>query len=108
MADWMNVLRDAQGPDTDRATAARMATLVMATIRGCCSTCSPPVTEIGSRTRQRASSPASSVRRIRRSARAQRRAESPSPATYAIGRDQTKESAFEYSRFLPRPWTFAP
>jgi len=32
--DWMNTLRTAQGPDTDPATATRMATLVIATIRG--------------------------------------------------------------------------
>ncbi|WP_282082997.1 TetR/AcrR family transcriptional regulator [Streptomyces tendae] len=32
--DWMNSLRDAQGPDTDPATATRTATLVIATIRG--------------------------------------------------------------------------
>ena len=30
----MNVLLDAQGPDTDPAAAARTATLVIATIRG--------------------------------------------------------------------------
>lgn len=34
IADWMNALRDAQGPDTDPATATRTATLVIATIRG--------------------------------------------------------------------------
>ena len=34
VADWMSVLVDAQGPDTDPATATRMATLVIATIRG--------------------------------------------------------------------------
>jgi AcrR family transcriptional regulator len=34
VADWMGVLVDAQGPDTDPATATRMATLVIATIRG--------------------------------------------------------------------------
>jgi AcrR family transcriptional regulator len=34
VAEWMNVLVDAQGPGTDRATAARTATLVIATIRG--------------------------------------------------------------------------
>jgi AcrR family transcriptional regulator len=34
VADWMGALRDAQGPDIDRATATRMATLVIATIRG--------------------------------------------------------------------------
>jgi hypothetical protein len=34
VADWMNALRDAQGPDTDPATATRTATLVIATIRG--------------------------------------------------------------------------
>jgi AcrR family transcriptional regulator len=34
VADWMSVLRDAQGPDTDPATATRTATLVIATIRG--------------------------------------------------------------------------
>lgn len=34
MADWMSVLRDAQEPDTDLATATRRATLVIATIRG--------------------------------------------------------------------------
>jgi AcrR family transcriptional regulator len=33
-ADWMNTLRAAQAPDTDPATATRMATLVIATIRG--------------------------------------------------------------------------
>lgn len=34
VADWMGALRDAQGPDADPATAARTATLVIATIRG--------------------------------------------------------------------------
>jgi AcrR family transcriptional regulator len=34
VADWMNALIEAQGPGTDRATAARTATLVIATIRG--------------------------------------------------------------------------
>jgi AcrR family transcriptional regulator len=34
VADWMNALRDAQGPGTDPVTAARTATLVIATIRG--------------------------------------------------------------------------
>jgi AcrR family transcriptional regulator len=34
VADWMGALRDAQGPDTDAATATRTATLVIATIRG--------------------------------------------------------------------------
>ncbi|WP_214110254.1 TetR/AcrR family transcriptional regulator [Acrocarpospora catenulata] len=34
VADWMRALTDAQGPDTDPATAARTATLVIATIRG--------------------------------------------------------------------------
>jgi hypothetical protein len=34
VADWMNALRDAQGPDTDPVTATRTATLVIATIRG--------------------------------------------------------------------------
>jgi len=34
VADWMSALVDAQGPDTDPATATRMATLVIATIRG--------------------------------------------------------------------------
>jgi AcrR family transcriptional regulator len=34
VADWMGALRDAQGPDTDPATATRTATLVIATIRG--------------------------------------------------------------------------
>jgi AcrR family transcriptional regulator len=34
VADWMNALRDAQGPDTDPETATRTATLVIATIRG--------------------------------------------------------------------------
>jgi AcrR family transcriptional regulator len=34
VADWMSLLRDAQGPDTDPATATRTATLVIATIRG--------------------------------------------------------------------------
>jgi AcrR family transcriptional regulator len=34
VADWMSALRDAQGPDTDPATATRTATLVIATIRG--------------------------------------------------------------------------
>ncbi|WSI73863.1 hypothetical protein OG599_29335 [Streptomyces sp. NBC_01335] len=34
MADWMNALRDAQGPDTDPAVATRTATLVIATVRG--------------------------------------------------------------------------
>lgn len=31
---WMSALVDAQGPDTDPATAKRGATLVIATIRG--------------------------------------------------------------------------
>jgi AcrR family transcriptional regulator len=34
VADWMNALRRAQGPDTDSATATRRATLVIATLRG--------------------------------------------------------------------------
>jgi AcrR family transcriptional regulator len=34
VADWMSDLVDAQGPGTDPATAARTATLVIATIRG--------------------------------------------------------------------------
>jgi AcrR family transcriptional regulator len=34
VADWMNALRDAQGPGTDPVTATRTATLVIATIRG--------------------------------------------------------------------------
>jgi AcrR family transcriptional regulator len=34
VADWMKALIDAQGPETDPATAARTATLVIATIRG--------------------------------------------------------------------------
>ena len=34
VADWMGLLRDAQGPDVDPATATRRATLVIATIRG--------------------------------------------------------------------------
>jgi AcrR family transcriptional regulator len=34
VTDWMNALREAQGPDTDPATATRTATLVIATIRG--------------------------------------------------------------------------
>jgi AcrR family transcriptional regulator len=34
VADWMSALIDAQGPDTDQATARRTATLVIATIRG--------------------------------------------------------------------------
>ncbi|MFF3444437.1 TetR/AcrR family transcriptional regulator [Streptosporangium sp. NPDC002721] len=34
VADWMDALRDAQGPDIDPATATRTATLVIATIRG--------------------------------------------------------------------------
>ncbi|TDD80442.1 TetR/AcrR family transcriptional regulator [Actinomadura darangshiensis] len=34
VADWMAALCDAQGPGTDPATAARTATLVIATIRG--------------------------------------------------------------------------
>ncbi|MCM3920467.1 TetR/AcrR family transcriptional regulator [Frankia sp. AiPs1] len=34
VAYWMNSLVDAQGPDTDPATATRTATLVIATIRG--------------------------------------------------------------------------
>ncbi|MBO1413888.1 TetR/AcrR family transcriptional regulator [Streptomyces sp. FH025] len=34
VTDWMNALRDAQGPDTDPDTATRHATLVIATIRG--------------------------------------------------------------------------
>jgi AcrR family transcriptional regulator len=34
IADWMGALCDAQGPGTDLATAARTATLVIATIRG--------------------------------------------------------------------------
>jgi AcrR family transcriptional regulator len=34
VADWMGVLVEAQGPDTDPAIATRAATLVIATIRG--------------------------------------------------------------------------
>ena len=34
VADWMSALRHAQGPHTDAAEATRMATLVIATIRG--------------------------------------------------------------------------
>ncbi len=34
VADWMNALINAQGPDTDPVTATRRATLVIATIRG--------------------------------------------------------------------------
>ena len=34
VADWMRSLIEAQGPDIDPATAARTATLVIATIRG--------------------------------------------------------------------------
>ncbi|WP_062204754.1 TetR/AcrR family transcriptional regulator [Streptomyces sp. NBRC 109706] len=34
VTDWMNSLRDAQGPHTDPAAATREATLVIATIRG--------------------------------------------------------------------------
>jgi AcrR family transcriptional regulator len=34
VADWMGILRDAQGPGTDPAAATRTATLVIATIRG--------------------------------------------------------------------------
>jgi AcrR family transcriptional regulator len=34
VADWLGALCDAQGPDTDPATAKRRATLVIATIRG--------------------------------------------------------------------------
>ena len=34
VADWMSALVQAQGPDTDPATARRTATLVIATIRG--------------------------------------------------------------------------
>lgn len=34
VTDWMNSLREAQGPDTDPASATRTATLVIATIRG--------------------------------------------------------------------------
>lgn len=34
VADWMSALCDAQGPDTDPATATRRATLVIATLRG--------------------------------------------------------------------------
>ncbi len=34
VADWLNALIDAQGPDTDLATATCRATLVIATIRG--------------------------------------------------------------------------
>ncbi|MGD0608963.1 MAG: TetR/AcrR family transcriptional regulator [Streptosporangiaceae bacterium] len=34
VADWMSALADAQGADTDPATAKRTATLVIATIRG--------------------------------------------------------------------------
>ena len=34
VAYWMSALVEAQGPDTDPATAARRATLVIATIRG--------------------------------------------------------------------------
>jgi AcrR family transcriptional regulator len=34
VTDWMNSLREAQGPDTDPVTATRTATLVIATVRG--------------------------------------------------------------------------
>jgi acetyl esterase/lipase len=34
VAEWLSALVDAQGPDTDPATATRTATLVIATIRG--------------------------------------------------------------------------
>jgi predicted RNA-binding Zn ribbon-like protein len=34
VADWMESLRAAQGPDADPAAATRTATLVVATIRG--------------------------------------------------------------------------
>ncbi len=34
VADWMRALVEAQGPDVDPATAARTATLIIATIRG--------------------------------------------------------------------------
>ncbi|GHE92345.1 TetR/AcrR family transcriptional regulator [Streptomyces fumanus] len=34
VTDWMNSLREAQGPDTDPVTATRTATLVIATLRG--------------------------------------------------------------------------
>jgi AcrR family transcriptional regulator len=34
VTDWMNSLCETQGPDTDPATAARTATLVIATLRG--------------------------------------------------------------------------
>jgi hypothetical protein len=34
VADWMNILRHAQGPHIDQASATRRATLVVATIRG--------------------------------------------------------------------------
>jgi hypothetical protein len=34
VAEWMSALIDAQGPDIDHVTATRMATLVIATIRG--------------------------------------------------------------------------
>ncbi|MER9648686.1 TetR/AcrR family transcriptional regulator [Mesorhizobium sp. M0199] len=34
VADWMNILRDTQGPGIDQAVATRRATLVVATIRG--------------------------------------------------------------------------
>jgi hypothetical protein len=34
VADWMSALIEAQGPETDPASAGRTATLVIATIRG--------------------------------------------------------------------------
>jgi AcrR family transcriptional regulator len=34
VTEWLNILIDAQGPDTDPATATRSATLVIAMIRG--------------------------------------------------------------------------
>ena len=34
VTDWMDILRTAQGPDTDPAEATRTATLVIATLRG--------------------------------------------------------------------------
>ena len=75
VADWMSALVDAQGPDTDPATAARTATLVIATIRGLLLDLLATGDRDRSRTPPRASSPPSNQgqppgRRARPSCRA--------------------------------------
>jgi hypothetical protein len=55
VTDWPASLCDARAPGTDPEIASRTATLVIATIRGYCSICSPPATATGSRMLPKAS-----------------------------------------------------